>query len=278
MSTNKVRHITAKSSFWEYWKEVFDYRELFWILAKRDIMVRYKQTVFGVAWSVLRPLITSLVYVFGFDKIGNLGAGSPIPYIFYVLPGTIIWLFFAQSLQTISLSMVVNTNLVSKVFFPRIIIPFSSIFLGMLDVIIAFIVFIGYCVFYDIYPDYKIIFAPFFVLLTYLAATGLGLFAAVLNVKYRDIGQLIPFVISFGMFVSPVAYTTDMVKDNPTAYQLFVLNPVAGCIDGFRWCLLGENASFNMDSFIPLLVFCIVSMFLSIRFFRKHENSFVDYI
>lgn len=277
MKSEKVRVITAKPSFVEYWKEVFDYRELFWILAKRDIMVRYKQTIFGVLWSILRPLISSLVYVFGVNKIGNLGATSDIPYILVILPGTILWLFFSQSLLNISLSIVTNNNLVAKVFFPRIIIPFSSFFLGLLDFLIGLLVFFGFSFYYGLFPEIKIIFAALFVVLAYLATTGIGLFAAVLNVKYRDIGQLIPFVLSFGLFISPVLYTTDKVMGDWT-YNLYVLNPAVGAIDGLRWALLGEHAQFNWDSFIPLIIFCFVSVFISIRFFRKHENSFVDYI
>ncbi len=277
MSHIKERIITARPSFIEYWKEVFDYKELFWILAKRDIMVRYKQTVFGVAWSVIRPLITSLVYVFGVNRLSNLGENTSIPYILYILPGTIIWLFFAQALQTISLSLVVNQNLVSKVFFPRIIIPFSSFFLVLLDLLIGLIVFLGFCFYYEFTPDYRIFFTPIIVLLTYMAATGIGLFAAVLNVKYRDIGQLIPFVVSFGLFISPVLYTTDMVKGH-WVYNIYVLNPVAGGIDAFRWAVLGDYSPFNWDSFLPLLIFCAISMVVSVGYFRKHESSFVDYI
>ncbi|AWV97342.1 ABC transporter permease [Arcticibacterium luteifluviistationis] len=277
MDNKKVKVISSYPSFWDYWKEVFDYRELFWILAKRDIMVRYKQTIFGVLWSILRPLISSMVYVFGVNRIGTLGENSEIPYILVILSGNILWLFFSQSLMTISLSVVTNNNLVSKVFFPRIIIPFSSFFLGLLDVIIGMCVFIGFCFYYSYIPDYKVFFAPLFIILAYMAASGVGLFASVLNVKYRDIGQLIPFVISFGLFISPVLYTTDTVASHWT-YKLFVLNPVTGCIDAFRWALLGDAYAFNWDSFIPLLIFCFVTLFVSIRYFRKHESSFVDYI
>ncbi|MGR3809807.1 ABC transporter permease [Jiulongibacter sp. NS-SX5] len=277
MKSEKVRVITSKPSFIDYWKEVFDYRELFWILAKRDIMVRYKQTIFGVLWSILRPLISSLVYVFGVNKIGNLGANSDIPYILVILPGTILWLFFSQSLLNISMSIVTNGNMVAKVFFPRIIIPFSSFFLGLLDFLIGLVVFFGFSFYYGLFPEIKIVFTVLFVVLAYLATAGIGLFAAVLNVKYRDIGQLIPFVLSFGLFISPVLYTTDKVLGSWT-YKLYVLNPAVGAIDGLRWALLGEHAQFNWDSFIPLVIFCLISVFFAIRFFRRHENSFVDYI
>jgi lipopolysaccharide transport system permease protein len=277
LNTVKERVVTAKPSSIEYWKEVFDYKELFWILAKRDIMVRYKQSIFGITWSIIRPLITSLVYVFGVNRLSSLGQESEIPYILYILPGTILWLFFSQALQTISMSLVVNQNLVSKVFFPRIIIPFSSFFLVLLDLLIGLIVFLGFCIYHEYIPDYRILATPIIVFLCYVAASGIGLFAAVLNVRYRDIGQLIPFIISFGLFISPVLYTTDMVADHWT-YQIYVLNPVAGSIDALRWALLGDYSPFNWNSFIPLIIFCLLSITLSVGYFRKHENSFVDYI
>ncbi len=279
MKEGKERIIKAKFSVIDYWKEILEYRELFWILAKRDIIVRYKQTIFGLAWSVVRPLVTSIVMVFAFGRVGNLSEGVSIPYILVVLPGVILWLFFSQSLMQISMSIVTNNNLVSKVFFPRIIIPFSSFFLGLIDAVIAFILFVAMCFYYNVLPDWKIIFVPAFIILSYLVATGAGLFAAVLNVKYRDIGQLIPFVIQFGMYISPVAYMSEFVFDkNPSIYSWYVLNPVVGCIDGMRWAMLGDFAPFNWQSFIPMIVFICISLIVGIRFFRKHENSFVDYI
>jgi lipopolysaccharide transport system permease protein len=147
----------------------------------------------------------------------------------------------------------------------------------LLDLLIGLIVFLGFCFYYEFTPDYRIFFTPIIVLLTYMAATGIGLFAAVLNVKYRDIGQLIPFVVSFGLFISPVLYTTDMVKGH-WVYNIYVLNPVAGGIDAFRWAVLGDYSPFNWDSFLPLLIFCAISMVVSVGYFRKHESSFVDYI
>lgn len=276
MERNEVVIKAGKSAL-NYWREVWRQRELFWILGKRDVMVRYKQTVLGVAWGIIRPLMTAMVMVFAFGKIAKLEQDSSIPYMLVVIPGVIIWLFFSQSLSQISNSIVGNGNLVSKVYFPRIIIPFSSLLVGLLDAIIAFVMFIVFCVYYQFVPGWQIFFAPIFLILAYLAAFGSGLFASVLNVKYRDIAQIIPFVVQFGYFISPVAYSSERVK-NEWWYPIYNLNPVAGAIDGMRWCLLGDFAEFNWQSFIPMLIFVTISVLFSIWFFRKNENSFVDHL
>jgi lipopolysaccharide transport system permease protein len=276
MERNEVLIKAGKSAL-NYWREVWRQRELFWILGKRDVMVRYKQTVLGVAWGVIRPLMTALVMVFAFGKIAKLDQDSSIPYMLVVIPGVIIWLFFSQSLSQISNSIVGNGNLVSKVYFPRIIIPFSSLLVGLLDAIIAFLIFFVFCIYYHFFPSWQILLAPIFLILAYLAAFGSGLFASVLNVKYRDIAQIIPFVVQFGYFISPVAYSSERVK-NEWWYPIYNLNPVAGAIDGMRWCLLGDFAKFNWPSFISLLIFVIISVLFSIWFFRKNENSFVDHL
>ncbi len=276
MERNEVVIKAGKSAL-NYWREVWRQRELFWIIGKRDVMVRYKQTVLGVAWGVIRPLMTALVMVFAFGKIAKLDQDSSIPYMLVVIPGVIIWLFFSQSLSQISNSIVGNGNLVSKVYFPRIIIPFSSLLVGLLDAIIAFLIFFVFCIYYQFFPSWQILLAPIFLILAYLAAFGSGLFASVLNVKYRDIAQIIPFVVQFGYFISPVAYSSERVK-NEWWYPIYNLNPVAGAIDGMRWCLLGDFAKFNWPSFISLLIFVIISVLFSIWFFRKNENSFVDHL
>ncbi|MCP9767640.1 ABC transporter permease [Lacihabitans sp. LS3-19] len=276
----KERIITAQKSTTDYIKEIWDYKELFWILAKRDLLVKYKQTILGIGWSVIRPLITMIVMAFAFGKIGKLDTNTAIPFTLVVAPGVIVWLFFSQSLMALSQSIVLNSNLVTKVYFPRLIIPLSTIFLGLVDVLISIILFFIICIYYQFIPDWKIILVPVFIVMTFLSTFGIGLISAVLNVKFRDIGQLIPFVIQFGYFVSPVGYLTASVKatGNPWFYKLFVLNPVTGCIDALRWCMLGDFAKFNWESFIPVIVFLVVTFFISIKFFRKHENSFVDHI
>ena len=284
-TSSKEVHISNGKSALHYWREIWQSRELFWILAKRDVIVRYKQSVLGVAWSIIRPLLTALVMVFAFGKIAKLDQDTSIAYMLVVMPGVIVWLFFSQSLAQISNSIVGSTNLVSKVYFPRLIVPLSSLMLGLLDALIAFGLFVLLCAWYQFIPDWKIIFAPIFMLLAYLGAFGFGLIAAVLNVKYRDIGQLIPFLIQFGYFASPIAYPSELVQEKLAQvnhgdwlYLLYTINPVAGSIDGLRWSLLGEFSVFNMQSFISLVIFDIVTIFIAIRMFRKNENSFVDYI
>ena len=197
-SSSKEVLISNGKSALHYWREIWQSRELFWILAKRDILVRYKQTVLGVAWSIIRPLLTALVMVFAFGKIAKLDEDTSIAYMLVVMPGVIVWLFFSQSLAQISNSIVGNTNLVSKVYFPRLIVPLSSLMIGLLDAMIAFGLFVLLCFWYQYIPDWKIIFAPVFMFLAYMGAFGFGLIAAVLNVKYRDIGQIIPFMIQIG--------------------------------------------------------------------------------
>jgi lipopolysaccharide transport system permease protein len=284
-SSSKEVLISNGKSALHYWREVWQSRELFWILAKRDILVRYKQTVLGVAWSIIRPLLTALVMVFAFGKIAKLDEDTSIAYMLVVMPGVIVWLFFSQSLGLVSNSIVGNTNLVSKVYFPRLIVPLSSLMIGLLDALIAFGLFVILCFWYQYIPDWKIVFAPVFMFLAYMGAFGFGLIAAVLNVKYRDVGQIIPFMIQFGYFVSPIAYTSELVQTNLSQaahgnwyYLLYTINPVAGSIDGLRWSLLGDFSAFNFQSFISLVIFDIIMLVISIWMFRKNENSFVDYI
>jgi lipopolysaccharide transport system permease protein len=280
MSSNE-RVITAGKTYFAYFSEIWESRELMWILAKRDIIVKYKQTIIGIGWSALRPLITTIVMAFAFGKIGKLGTDTSIPFTLVVMPGVIAWLF-SQSLVSLSQSLVMNANLITKVYFPRIIIPISTLFLGLVDTIVALVIFIGLCVFYQFSPDYKVFFVPIILIINFLAVFGIGLISAVLNVKFRDIGQLVPFIVQFGYFISPVGYTTETFKTEMSSagwqYKLFCLNPVTGINDLMRWAMLGDFSKFNWDSFIPLVIFiCLTSVFALI-FFRKHENSFVDYI
>lgn len=285
--SQKERIITAKKPFKAYWQEIFESKELFWILAKRDVIVRYKQSLLGVSWALFRPLITALVMVFAFGKIANLGEGSPIDYMLIVMPGVIVWLFFSQALTAISMSIILNANLVTKVYFPRLIIPMSSFFLVLIDALIAFALFGVVCLWFGFMPDWKIIFFPVFLLLSYMGAFGFGLIAGILNVKYRDIGQIIPFIIQFGYIASPVAYPTSKVSEMLAAKMpgmadkistLYALNPVVGSIDGMRWALLGDYMEFSWQSFIPMMIFNVVTCTFAYWYFRKQENSFVDYI
>ncbi|SDL45617.1 ABC transporter permease [Siphonobacter aquaeclarae] len=264
-----------------YWSELLKSSELFWILAKRDITVRYKQTVLGVVWSIVRPVLTTAVLFFAFGKVAKLEFEPGVPSKLAIFAGVLLWNFFANSLAQVSSSIVANSNLVSKVYFPRLILPTSSVMVGFVDFLVGCSLFLplyGWY-FYKIgfHPSWQLLFTPVFLLLAYLAAFSFGLILAVMNVKYRDFSQLTPFIIQFGFYACPVGYSVFTLQKE-WWYPYYNLNPVVGLIDGFRWCLLGGYAPFRWESFIPSVIIILSTVVLSIIFFRKRENGFVDYI
>lgn len=277
MAAQHTTTIKAGGSEKDYWKDLWLHRQLLWILSKRDISVRYKQTLLGVAWSVLRPFMTMTVMVFVFSYVAKIDSDPGVPYPLMVLSGLTIWSFFSNTFQQISNSILLNSNLVSKVYFPRLLMPLSSIAVGFVDFLIALGIFLVLTPFFDYTVSWQIIYVPFFVLLTFITSMGFGLFFAVLNVRFRDIGQLIPFLIQVGMYILPVAYPTSLVKD--TWYEKYYnLNPLVGIIGGFRWSLLGEKSYFNPQSLYSTVIISIVILFLSLIYFRRKENTFVDHI
>ncbi len=269
--------IEANRSERHYWTDVWKFRELLWILAQRDVMVRYKQTVLGVAWSFVRPTLTTVVFVFTFSKIAKLPPEPNTPPAILVMTGVLLWMFFSTSLAAVSSSIVNNTNLVSKVYFPRLIIPLSSAVVGLIDFAVGCLLLVPLYLWYQFLPNWQIVFAPFFLLLAALAAFSFGLILAALHVKYRDVAQLTPFLIQFGYYACPVGYSTRVIETQ-WWYPIYTLNPIVGIIDGFRWCLLGGNAPFRMASFIPSVSIILVTTLIAVVFFRKRENAFVDYI
>ncbi|MCY7349162.1 MAG: ABC transporter permease [Cytophagaceae bacterium] len=269
--------IEANRSERHYWTDLWKFRELLWILALRDVTVRYKQTVLGVAWSFVRPTLTTVIFVFTFSKVAKVPPEPNTPYAVMVLPAVLIWMFFSTSLSTVSSSIVSNTNLVAKVYFPRLIIPLSSVIVGLIDFLIGATLLIPLFLWYGFTPGWQVIFAPAFLLLAFLAAFSFGLIFAALNVKYRDVSQLVPFLIQFGFYACPIAYSVRLIE-NEWWYPIYNLNPLVGILDGFRWCLLAGNSPFRMDSFIPSVVIIFATTLVAILFFRKRENSFVDYI
>jgi lipopolysaccharide transport system permease protein len=269
--------IKAGSSEKEYWMDLWRNKQLLWILSKRDISVRYKQTLLGMAWSVIRPMVTMVIMVFVFSIVAKLRPDPGVPYPLMVLGGITIWLFFSNTFSQISSSIVINSNLVSKVYFPRLIMPLSAISVGLIDFLISLTIFIGLSFWYQYPPSWQIVFLPFFVLLTFMTSLGFGLFFAVINVRFRDIAQLIPFIIQIGFYVCPIAYSSRLVQDE-WWYSFYNLNPMVGIIDGFRWCLLGENAFFNPTSLYSTIVISSITLFFSVMYFRRKEHTFVDYI
>lgn len=269
--------IKAGGSEKDYWKDLWLNRQLLWILSKRDISVRYKQTLLGVAWSVLRPLMTTTVMVFVFSYLAKTKGDPNIPYPLGVLSALTIWTFFANTFTQISNSILINSNLVSKVYFPRLLMPLSSIAVGFMDFIIAFGIFLIMTLFFQYPVSMNIVFLPLFIILTFVTSLGFGLFFAVLNVKFRDIGQLIPFMVQVGMYICPVAYSSALAKG--TWFEKYYnLNPLVGIIDGFKWCLLGDNAYFNPQSLYSTTIISFSILILSVVYFRKKENTFVDHL
>jgi len=269
--------IKAGGSEKDYWKELWLNRQLLWILSKRDISVRYKQTLLGVAWSVLRPLMTMAIMVFVFSLVAKLEGDPGIPYPLMVLAGLTIWTFFANTFTQISNSILINSNLVSKVYFPRLLMPLSSVAVGFVDFLISFTIFLLFTVISGYQLSWNIIYLPAFVILTFVISLGFGLFFAVLNVRFRDIGQLIPFIIQVGFYICPIAYTSRLVEGQ-WFEKFYKLNPIVGIIDGFKWCLLGDKAYFDVQSLYSTIVISFFILILSVLYFRKKENTFVDHI
>jgi lipopolysaccharide transport system permease protein len=258
-----------------YWSDLWRYRELFYILAWRDFKVRYKQTVIGIAWSVLRPLLTLAVIVVVFSKLAKLPSEGEAPYTIMALAGLLPWLFFSNALSESSNSLISNTNLFTKVYFPRILIPASSIVLGFVDFLITFVMLLLIMIWYQFVPGINMIFLPFFFILTFLASFGVGILMSTLNLKYRDFRYIVPFIVQFGMYISPVAFSSSIV---PPKYQfLYSLNPMVGVIDGFRWCIIGGDVALNVKSLLISTTVIVVFAILGIQYFRKTEKMLADY-
>ncbi len=258
-----------------YWKDIWSYRELFYILSWRDIKVRYKQTVIGAAWSVLRPILTMIIFTIVFSKVAKLTPEGGAPYSIMVFSALLPWYFFANSLSEASQSLITNSNLITKVYFPRIIIPLSSIIVNLIDFFISLAILIVLMVFYKYIPPIKILFVPLFLVLVFFLAFGTGLFITALNVKYRDFRFVIPFIIQIGLYISPIGFSTSIIPDKWK--MLYYLNPMVGIIDGFRWCIIGNN---RLDVFGLLMsvVTTFIIVLIGVRYFRKTERSFADSI
>jgi lipopolysaccharide transport system permease protein len=261
-----------------YWRDLWRYRELFGFLAWRDILVRYKQTVIGVAWAVIRPLLTILI---GAGVFGAL-AGMPsdgVPYAVMVCAGTLPWYFFSSALSESASSLVGNANLISKIYFPRLILPASAVVVAFVDFAISMVILAGLMAWYGMVPTGRIFALPLFTILAFLSAMGPGLLFTALNVKYRDFRYIIPFVVQFGLYVSPVFYTTTAIQErfgNPGRI-IVALNPIVGVIDGFRWAICGTT-QIHWDSFVLSTALSLLTLVVGVKYFRATERSFADVI
>jgi lipopolysaccharide transport system permease protein len=259
-----------------YWRDLWRYRELFRVLAWRDLAVRYKQTVIGVAWAVIRPFLTMLVFTIIFGRIAKLPSDGTVPYALMVFAGMLPWTFFATGLSEASNSLINNANLISKVYFPRLIVPTAAVVVAFVDFLITFSILIMLMAWYRFVPDWRMLLLPAFILLAFLASMGPSLWITALNVKYRDFRYMIPFIVQFGLYVSPVGFSSSVV---PEQWRLlYSLNPMVGVIDGFRWCILGGQSQLYLTGLAASI--CVTGFFLwfGIRRFRKTEKSFADLI
>ncbi|ULQ56249.1 ABC transporter permease [Flavihumibacter rivuli] len=264
--------IEAGQSERNYWRDLWRFRELFYILSWRDIKVRYKQTVIGAAWSILRPLLTTLIFAFIFGRVAKLENPGSAPYLLMVFAGMLPWQFFANAMSDASNSLVGNANLITKVYFPRMIVPASSIITSFVDFAISFGLLVLIMAWYQFLPPIQVLLLPVFILITFLCALGIGLFLTALNVKYRDFRYIVPFIVQFGLYITPVGFNSSVIPDKWR--MIYILNPMVGVIDGFRWCLLDDP--FRMDSFLASIVLMVVMMAVGIGYFRKVEKTFAD--
>ena len=259
----------------QYWKDIWRYRELFYFLAWRDILVRYKQTVIGVAWALIRPFLTMIVFTVVFGNLAKLPSeGAPYPIL--VFSAMLPWQFFANSLSESSNSFISNANLISKVYFPRLVVPTSAVVVSFVDFMISGIILVGLMAWFNFVPSWRILTLPVFVAIAFIASMGAGLWLCSLNVQYRDFRYIVPFIVQFGLYISPVGFSSSIV---PEKWRLlYSMNPMVGVIDGFRWAILGGESQIYWPGFALSMGLVLVMFVTGVRYFRKMERTFADVI
>jgi len=259
-----------------YWRDLWRYRELFRVLAWRDVAVRYKQTVIGAAWAIIRPFLTMVVFTVIFGKLANLPSEGTAPYAIMVFAGMLPWTFFSGALADATNSVVGSANLINKVYFPRLIVPMAAVAVSFVDFAINFTMLVALMIWYRFVPAWQIVLLPAFIVLALLASLGPGLWLTALNVKYRDVRYIIPFAVQLGLYASPVGYSSSIV---PEQWRLlYSLNPVVGVIDGFRWCILGGQSQIYLPGFLLSIGVAAFFLWIGIRQFRKMEKGFADFM
>ncbi|MBW4582591.1 MAG: ABC transporter permease [Tildeniella nuda ZEHNDER 1965/U140] len=280
MNTKQVHHkelvIEAGRAERQYWKDLWKYRELFYFLAWRDILVRYKQTVIGLAWALIRPFLTMVVFTVVFGNLAKLPAPAGVPYPILVFAAMLPWQFFSGAMSECSNSLIANSNLISKVYFPRLIVPTSAVIVSFVDFLISGMILLGLMAWYNFVPDWHILTLPLFIVIAFAAAIGIGLWLAALNVEYRDFRYIVPFIVQFGLYISPVGFSSSVVPDQWRL--LYSLNPMVSVIDGFRWAILKGNAEIYLPGFALSLGLVVLLFFSGIWYFRRMERTFADVI
>ena len=268
--------IEAGQSERHYWLDLWRYRELFRVLAWRDLSVRYKQTVIGVLWALIRPFLTMLIFTIIFGRIAKLPTDGDAPYALLVFAGILPWTLFSTGLSEASNSMINNEKLISKVYFPRLILPITTIVVAFVDFLISFCILFVLMGWYRFLPDWRIVVLPVFSLLAFFASVGPSLWITSLNVKYRDFRYIIPFIVQFGLYVSPVGFSSSVVPEQWRFW--YSLNPMVGVIDGFRWCLLRGQGGLYPAGLLASVAVIAFFLWFGVRQFRNTEKSFADLI
>lgn len=266
--------IAAGRASRHYWTDLWSYRELLGFLAWRDVKVRYKQAVLGASWALLQPIITTVIFTLIFGRLAGMPTGG-VPYPLIVLAGLLPWQFFANALSGSSGSLVSNANLISKVYFPRLLVPLSALGVALIDFLIVLGLFLAVSLYYGQWPTWHWLVLPAFLLLTLTTALGAGLWLTALTVKYRDFRFIVPFLLQVGVFISPVGFRTDFY---PNWRELLAFNPLTGIIDGFRWCLLGGTQDLQSMSLLLSIGTSLVLLITGCWFFRRTERTFADII
>ncbi len=275
MAEERVLIIEAGRAERHYWADLWRYRELFYFLAWRDLLVRYKQTVLGIAWAVLRPLLTMVVFTLVFGKLAKLPSGN-VPYPILVFAALLPWQLFASAFSEAGNSLISNANMISKVYFPRLIVPASTAIVSCVDFLISLLILAALMAWYGFAPDWRILTLPVFVVIALAAALGAGLWTAALNVRYRDVRFVIPFMVQMGLYLSPVGFSSSNI---PEQWRLlYSVNPMVGVIDGFRWALLGAGAQMYWPGLLLSIFLVSVVLVAGIAYFRKVEKTFSDVI
>jgi len=260
----------------QYWHDVWRYRELFLILAWRDVSVRYKQTLLGIVWAFMRPFLTMVVFTVVFGQLAKLPPGGPVPYAVMVFAGLLPWTLFSSILGDASSSVLNNANLIGKVFFPRLLVPMATVMVALIDFAVSLVILVGLMIWYGVVPGWQILMLPVFVALTLAAAIGPALWASALVVKYRDFRFVVPFVVQIGLYVSPVGFSSTIV---PEQWRLlYSLNPMVGIIDGFRWSIVGGSMPIYWPGFMISLAAIGFALWIGITGFRRIERSFADLV